>query len=132
MDNSNARAPENAVRFKRLGSVAAEQLCESRRWTTIAGDVLEGNAGDWLVTSDDDSQWTIRDAEFQRSYERGPGGTWIRVGSVLAWPATDGEVVDTLEGRATARGGDWIVQGPGGERWPVPADRFERTYQRAK
>ncbi len=122
-------APEHAQRFERRGKVTAARLSAARRWATRAGDTLEGMAGDWLITDDDGGQWTIRDQEFRSSYEPGPGGTWIRTGVVLAWPAAGGEVVDTLEGQATAGQGDWIVQGPGGERWPVPGERFNRAYQ---
>jgi len=39
--------------------------------------------------------------------------------------------VPTLEGTLTARDGDWIVKGITGEFWPVRADIFPRTYDRA-
>jgi hypothetical protein len=33
-----------------------------------------------------------------------------------------------MEGRAIAQRGDWIVEGAGGERWPVTDDQFHRSY----
>jgi hypothetical protein len=38
-------------------------------------------------------------------------------------------VVRTLEGKSTAEAGDWIVEGPGGVRWPVADRQFQRTYR---
>ncbi len=127
-DSNPGAAPPQARRFRRLGSVQARRLTESLAWQTEAGDELRGEAGDWLVTGDDDGQWTVRDPEFRASYELAGDGSWQRTGTVLAWPAPAGEVVTTLEGPATAQAGDWIVQGAGGERWPVPAARFSRSY----
>lgn len=129
MSDSHATTPPlQARRFRRLGSVQASQLAEAMTWQTEAGDQLRGEAGDWLVTGDDGGQWTVRDAEFRSSYELAGAGSWQRTGTVMAWPAQAGEVVVTLEGSATAQAGDWIVQGSGGERWPVPAARFNRSY----
>jgi hypothetical protein len=41
---------------------------------------------------------------------------------VLAWQADETTVVRTMEGKAAAAAGDWIVQGSAGERWPVKHD----------
>jgi len=56
------------------------------------------------------------------------GHRWARTGEVRAWRVGEPTTVVTLEGPATAAAGDWIVQGPGGERWPVPAGQFERSH----
>ena len=37
--------------------------------------------------------------------------------------------IKTLEGTLTARHGDYIVTGAGGEQWPVRRDIFEETYE---
>jgi hypothetical protein len=34
-----------------------------------------------------------------------------------------------MEGQAVARAGDWVVEGRGGERWPVTDEQFQRTYR---
>jgi hypothetical protein len=36
-------------------------------------------------------------------------------------------VIRTKEGHATASPGDWVVEGPGGERWPVRAEQFRES-----
>ncbi len=38
------------------------------------------------------------------------------------------QVVKTKEGPQTAKAGDAVLTGTEGERWPVPKDRFEKTY----
>jgi hypothetical protein len=51
---------------------------------------------------------------------------WL--GGPPAWRVGEPTTVLTLEGPATAAAGDWVVQGAGGERWPVPASQFERGH----
>ena len=50
-------------------------------------------------------------------------------GGFLAWQVTETTVVRTLEGRSTASAGDWIVESPGGERWPVTDRQFQQSYR---
>ena len=38
-------------------------------------------------------------------------------------------VVRTREGRATAGPGDWVVEAPTGERWPVRDEQFRWSYR---
>ncbi len=40
-------------------------------------------------------------------------------------------VVDTLEGKMTARLGDWIIKGVQNELYPCKPDIFEATYEPA-
>ncbi|MDE2469106.1 MAG: hypothetical protein KGL35_10290, partial [Bradyrhizobium sp.] len=41
-----------------------------------------------------------------------------------------GEIeIETLEGRMTARPGDWIIKGVKGEFYPCKPDIFEATYE---
>ena len=40
-------------------------------------------------------------------------------------------VVRTKEGKATARPGDWVVEAPTGERWPVRDVQFKWSYRPA-
>ncbi len=40
--------------------------------------------------------------------------------------------IETLEGRMHVCGGDWIVTGVKGERYPVKPDIFEQTYRLAE
>lgn len=41
-------------------------------------------------------------------------------------------VIPTLEGKMTARIGDWIVTGINGEIYPVKPDIFLKTYELIK
>jgi hypothetical protein len=66
--------------------------------------------------------------EFQASHAPLDGHRWRRVGVVRAWRVSETTVVRTIEGRALAQPGDWIVQGPGGERWPVRHEQFSQGY----
>lgn len=45
-----------------------------------------------------------------------------------AWQVGEALVLRTMEGRAVAQPGDWVVEGSRGERWPVSDSQFRRTY----
>ena len=60
---------------------------------------------------------------------RSRDGRWQRVGVFRAWQVAEAVVLRTKEGSATARPGDWVVEGPGGERWPVSDGQFRRSYR---
>ncbi len=40
--------------------------------------------------------------------------------------------IKTLEGKMTARPGDWIIKGVAGEFYPCKPDIFEKTYERVE
>ena len=46
-----------------------------------------------------------------------------------AWQVSETQILRTIEGRAIAQAGDWVVEGRGGERWPVTDEQFRRTYR---
>jgi hypothetical protein len=71
----------------------------------------------------------VRDAEFRASHEPLGGVRWRRIGIYHAWQVREDLVLRTMEGRASARPGDWVVEGHRGERWPVTDEQFRRTYQ---
>jgi hypothetical protein len=117
-------------RFRRIGTVIAEQQPTAWTWTTQSGHTMQGDAGDWLARDPDGGDsWSVRDAIFRSQYEHIDGHRWRRIGMVLARPARDGETVDTLEGPVTASAGDWVVKGDAAEQWPVPRDEFDRRYE---
>ncbi|BBZ05219.1 hypothetical protein MCHIJ_46560 [Mycolicibacterium chitae] len=116
--------------FQRTGTVLAVQRDRPWTWVTHSGLTLRGEAGDWEVReSEDDEPWSVREDIFRSSYEHLEGRRWRRRGVVLARPARDGEVIETLEGAATAHAGDWVVRGDAGECWPVRAPEFAKRYR---
>jgi hypothetical protein len=121
--------PPAAADFQRVGTVRARRLHTRRRWTRPAGGELSGEAGDWRVFDDRGDERTIRDAAFRASHEPLGGARWRRTGTYRAWQVSDERVLRTLEGRAVAQPGDWVVEGRGGERWPVSDAQFRRTYR---
>ena len=72
---------------------------------------------------------TVRDAEFQISHRPLGGDRYLRVGIFRAWQSDEGPELRTLEGRAVAGPGDWIIEGHSGESWPLTDAQFRRTYQ---
>ena len=92
---------------------------------------MHGFAGDWRVIDDAGNVRTVTDPDFQSSHEPLGDGRWRRVGRHLAWQVGEAVVVRTKEGKATARPGDWIVEAPTGERWPVRDDQFRWSYRPA-
>jgi hypothetical protein len=124
-----AGGPPAAARFERVGHVRASQLTEPLAWTNDADEQMHGYAGDWRVIDDAGNLRTVSDPEFQSSHEPAGDGRWRRVGSYLAWQVSEAVVIRTKEGKATARQGDWVVEAPTGERWPVRDDQFRWSYR---
>jgi hypothetical protein len=122
--------PPHAARYERVGLVQARKLQSRRIWTRRSGDELTGNAGDWRVLDDWGDERTVRETEFLVSHEHVDGERWRRTGTYLAWQVRESQVLRTMEGKAVARAGDWVVEGHGGERWPVTDEQFRRTYRR--
>jgi hypothetical protein len=122
--------PPHAARYERVGFVQARKLQSRRIWTRRSGDELTGNAGDWRVLDDWGDERTVRETEFLVSHEHVDGERWRRTGTYLAWQVRESQVLRTIEGKAVAEAGDWVVEGHGGERWPVTDEQFRRTYRR--
>jgi hypothetical protein len=121
--------PPGAARFERIGVIRARRLRGRRIWVRRPGDELAGDTGDWRVIDSSGSERTVRDQEFRASHEPLGHELWRRVGTFSAWQVGETVVIRTKEGRATAQPGDWVVEGSHGERWPVAADQFLRTYR---
>jgi hypothetical protein len=120
--------PPGTAEYLRIGTVQAKRLHARRPWTRLSDDNLSGDAGDWRVIDDCGNERTVRDAEFRASHEPLDGVRWRRIGTYHAWQVSEDLVLRTMEGRATARPGDWVVEGHRGERWPVTDEQFRRTY----
>jgi hypothetical protein len=123
--------PPEAAEFLRVGTVRARRLHGRRPWTRRSGDELHGNAGDWRVVDDAGDERTVRDLAFRDSHEPLGGDFWRRTGTFRAWQVSETLVLRTMEGRAVAQPGDWVVEGSRGERWPVTDSQFRRTYTSA-
>ena len=124
-----AGGPAAAARYERVGLVRASQLSEPLAWTTHAGDQMHGYSGDWRVVDDKGNLRTAPDSDFQASHEPAGDGRWRRIGVYRAWQVEQAVVVRTKEGKATAQRGDWIVEAPTGERWPVRDEQFGWSYR---
>ena len=91
---------------------------------------LDAQAGDWLV-SDESSEWPVADEVFKATYQHVEGDLYVKTASIMAVQINEPFRVKTLEGLTTVEAGSWLVQGPGGEAWPIRQESFERTYQPA-
>jgi hypothetical protein len=123
--------PPGAGDFRRIGEVRAERLVADKSWTHAPGGRLTGACGAWEVIDDSGEERTVRDQEFRATHERLDGNRFRRTGMVRAWRVSEVTVLRTIEGKAVARPGNWIVQGPQGERWPVTEQQFMRGYRAA-
>ncbi|HUN30879.1 MAG TPA: hypothetical protein VMU95_02580 [Trebonia sp.] len=124
-----AGGPSGAAVYERVGIVQASKLTAPLVWTTYAGERMQGQAGDWRVVDQAGNVRTVTEEDFQSSHESLGRGRWRRVGRYRAWPVREDVVVRTKEGKATACAGDWIVEAPTGDRWPVRVRQFEMTYR---
>ncbi len=122
--------PPGAASYERTGIVRASRLTDRLRWRLRSGEEMHGNAGDWHVVDDAGNERTVADPEFKLSHEELGNGRWRRTGVFRAWRVTEKLKIWTKEGEATAYPGDWIVEGPAGERWPLPNWQFEWNYRR--
>jgi hypothetical protein len=116
-------------RYRRTGIVTATQQTDAWTWTSSAGNILNGDAGDWAVQDGAGNAWSVNDDIFRATHEYVDGNRWRRTGFVTARPARAGETIETLEGPATAADGDWIVTGGNGELWPIPDVQFRQRYE---
>lgn len=82
------------------------------------GGQSQGNLMHWI--RDHGGEVTAYDGLF-RTYDEP-----LDDGSRYQWLSL---AVDTLEGRVSAKVGDWIVRGVEGEFYPVRADIFAKTYE---
>jgi hypothetical protein len=124
-----AGGPQAAGSFERVGVVRAWRLAARLHWTLPSGEELFGDAGDWHVIDGGGTVRTVTDSEFRSSHSQLDDGRWQRIGVFRAWQVAEAVVLRTKEGSATARPGDWVVEGPGGERWPVSDGQFRRSYR---
>ncbi|HET9079785.1 MAG TPA: hypothetical protein VFO01_04630 [Trebonia sp.] len=115
--------------FERVGLVRATRLSGPLTWPGHAGEELRGSAGDWRVIDDEGNMRTIGDTEFRSGHELAGDDLRRRVGTYRAWQVSEAVVIRTREGSATARPGDWVVEAPSGERWPVKDEQFQWSYQ---
>ena len=93
---------------------------------------MSGDAGDWLLTGEDGSKWSIRDTDLRRTYRQVDDTTWERSGVVRARSGEPGEVVESQEGPTVVRHSDWVVEDDEGNRWVVPAAQFAASYQEVR
>lgn len=116
-------------RFRRRGEVRAHQLAGDRSWTTSAGSVLQGQAGDWWVEGEHGSVRAVSATEFPGLYGLIEGDRYRRLGEVTARAVRTRRIVPTLEGAAIAEPGMWVVTDDDGNSWPVPDEEFRRGYE---
>ena len=118
--------PPGAACYDRVGLVRASRLSVPLAWNTHAGEQMYGG---WRVIDEGGNSWTVPDSDFQATHEPAGGDRGRRVGVYRAWQVDQATVIRTKEGRATTQQGDWIVEAPTGERWPVPDEQFRRNYR---
>lgn len=114
--------------YRRCGEVNAEKRDHPWTWTTPSGDMMHAAPGDWAVIDDNGDQRSVASEVFESTHEPVGPGRYRRAGMVLARRSAGNEVVQTLEGEVVTNEGDWIVQGPRGEQWPVPHEQFKDSY----
>jgi len=116
-------------RYRRAGTVTAEQRSSAWTWTSSNGETMQANAGDWSVQDGDGDSWSVRDDIFRATYQPIDGNRWRRTGFVDARRARGRETIQTLEGPATTADGDWVLRGEKGDLWTMPSDEFARRYE---
>jgi hypothetical protein len=116
-------------RYRRRGEVTAEKQDHAWTWTTPAGEEMHADTGDWAVIDDHGQERSVAAEVFDSTHDCVGPQRYRRSGSVLARRTMRQEVISTLEGEVVANEGDWVIQGPHGEQWPVPDGQFREGYE---
>lgn len=109
------------------GVVRADRLENPVSWRSDNGSALTGTVGDWEVR-DGAARWIVASSVFWKTYIAVDGQYFLRSGTVRARMLPSDVEIATLEGLARAREGDWLLENPDGDVWPVKADVFKRRY----
>ena len=122
------------MRFERVPfEVSAELLDQPWVWANPAGDVMTAGVGDYRVTDPVSlTQWSLTPAALRFGYEPVSTGVYRSRGHVKARRAAAAEahlVIDSIEGRETARPNDWIVTDTDGNSWVVESQWFAARYR---
>jgi hypothetical protein len=114
--------------YEPIATVRASRLDAVHVWLSDNGSEMAGQPGDWLVT-DGKIEWTIQDPVFRATYALQPDGSYRKTARIRAKQLTAEVAVETLEGDAVARPGDWLVTNQTGECYPVPPEVFAARYR---
>lgn len=156
-DTSIVNEPENESGAQRHPHSASSDVDTFRRYVRLPVEVrvrfaatdghaitLEGPVayvpGDAIVTGTAGETWPIQRRRFERTYE--PADPKLQMGTdgiyrrrreaalALRLYADTTVVLSDQRGRLHGRQGDWLVQGPDGDRWIVADAIFQATYAR--
>lgn len=119
---------EEGQSFTPMLEVEARRVPSNRTWDGPHGSVLSAKTGDWLLT-DGRSEWVVTNEIFQSTYEKLTGLRYKKTARVRARRLNRAVLVNTIEGRVEAWPGDWVVQNPSGDYWPIRHDDFTRRYR---
>jgi hypothetical protein len=100
---------------------------------TSQGKLHARGGVDYIVEYSPNDRAVVAGEIFDATYEPLGGGLYRKSSDVvLRYFTLDHTcIVATLEGPQRARPGDWIMQGVGGELWPVPREKAEEKYDPA-
>jgi hypothetical protein len=116
------RASDTAVR--------AELARSSGAIETPRGDLRYEAGKHYIVHYEPGDRAPVRRSVFEDTYQRREDGLYQkRIDIVLRYFTLPYDViVETLEGEEMAQSGDWIVEGVGGELWPMAPQIGEKKY----
>ena len=116
--------------YRKLGTVKAEKLDKPLEWKSGNGDVMRGEAGDWMVSDGGGGKWTVKPDIFAQTYGEVPGnpGQFQKTVPGIARRLTFPTQIETLEGTGTGKAGDYLMRGPKGEQYIVSKGKFESIY----
>lgn len=114
---------DELVRQEHPPTLPAEVQRASFVVDTAWGERLHGGPGDWRVGSGDDV-WVVGKAEFAATYVQVGPGSYCKTGWALVKRMPEPFVVVTREGRVDGDAGDYLLEGPLGERWRLAAAKY--------
>ncbi len=126
--NEAAAMLAGAPYWRVTDAIEAWRIKKATHWYNQNGSAQAADAGDWLC-NDGRAIWSVKASVFADTYAATGDGLYRKRFPVRAVCLDADCIVETLEGEAKARAGDWLVQNRSGECWPVQGWIFEERYE---
>lgn len=114
---------DEVVRQADPPEVPAVQQAEAFTVHTAWGEVLTGRPGDWLLGAGDD-RWPVGAAEFAATYTEVGPDRYVKTGWARVKRMGQPFVVHSREGAVEGAAGDYLLEGPLGDRWRIAAEKY--------
>ncbi len=129
VDDTMKLTSTNARRYRKTTTVKAFHSSNGATYRLEWGD-LDYPGSHWVIVQGDEVYGVAEDS-FDATYEAVPGepDTYRKTASIWARQMDEPFELESKEGRARGKAGDWLAQQLDGEQWHIPDRVFRATYE---